>query len=93
MIIGLEIPYYELNNGLLARRAFARIDTFQGNRNSMAIDVKVYANQSQAELGAPYIDSFIVDIPYEGGDVFEQGYEFLKTIDRFEDAKDVVSEE
>lgn len=80
---------YVLKNGLEVKDCYLRIDIMRGNKNKLGFNLVPYLNSES-------------NVPLEEGEYYEfellehedsarwdkQGYEYLKTLEKFKDAKD-----
>lgn len=86
----------ETSIGITAEKAYVRIDTLFGSKNTIILNVKSYFSQETYDGGKePYESkeySFTPSVE-EGSDNFiRQGYKYLKTLPDFEGAVDVLED-
>lgn len=83
-----------LNNGLSIENAYIRIDTFSGSKSNVKIVVNSYISQESFNSGIGYLEqkiySFTPDITDTAKIVLKQGYEYLKTLDEYKAASDIL---
>lgn len=84
---------FSLDNGLEAHNAYVRISYIYGSKTSVAIRVDVYLSQDAfLDNKKPLQNSknYYFTPSLDATDNFlKQGYQYLKTLDEFKDAKDI----
>lgn len=85
-----------LNNGLTVENAYIRIDTVNGYKGGLDISVNSYISQKVFATGQGYLEqkiySFIPNVDDTASNFIKQGYEYLKTLDEYKDAMDLLDE-
>jgi hypothetical protein len=85
-----------LNNGLNIENAYIRIDTFSGSKKSVQIIVNSYISQESFNNGIGYLEqniyTFTPDVSNTAKLVIKQGYEYIKTLEEYKDAVDLLDE-
>jgi hypothetical protein len=85
-----------LTNGLTATNAYVRIDTISGYKGELNISVNSYASQDAFVGGKGYLEqklyNFIPSVADGSTNFIKQGYEYLKTLDEYKDATDILEE-
>lgn len=79
--------------GLTINSAYLKIDSLSGNKNSMDINLGVYANKDSNESLEQRFYNFAPSVADTAPNTFKQGYEYLKTLDEYKDAVDLLDEE
>lgn len=84
----------ELNNGLKISNAYIRISYVYGDKTKVSIRVDIYASQKCfLDKKKPLQHSknyyFTPSLDATATNFLEQGYQYMKTLDEFKDAKDV----
>lgn len=86
-----------LQNGLEVENAYIRIDTVNGYKGSLSISVNSYISQEAFQNGQPYLEQniyhFVPSVEDNAPNFIKQGYEFLKTLDEYEDAIDILEKD
>lgn len=81
-----------LENGLVANGSYVRIDTVSGYKGGIDLSVNSYVSQAAFNEGKAYIDqkmySFTPSVDDNSPNFIKQGYEYLKTLDEYQDAID-----
>lgn len=81
-----------LENGLTVENAYIRIDSLAGNKDLLTITVNSYVSQEAFQDGKPYLEqklySFTPSVEEEAPNFIKQGYEYLKTLEEYQDAVD-----
>lgn len=81
-----------LQNGLTVDNAYIRIDTVVGSKDLLNITVKSYISQQAFQEGKAYLEqklySFTPSVEEETSNFIKQGYEYLKTLEEYQDAVD-----
>lgn len=85
-----------LNNGLEVNNAYIRIDTINGYKGGLDISVNFYTSQGAFTSGKGYLEqkmyNFVPSVIDTSANFIKQGYEYLKTLDEYKDAVDVLDE-
>lgn len=85
-----------LNNGLVIENAYIRIDTVSGYKGGLDISVNSYISQKAFINGQGYLEQkfykFIPDVEDTASNFIKQGYEYLKTLEEYKDAVDLLDE-
>lgn len=81
-------------NGLTVTNSYNRIDTVNGYKGSLSISVNTYASQGSFTSGTGYLKqkiyTFVPSVSDSAANFIKQGYIYLKTLDDFKDAADVL---
>lgn len=80
--IGLELP-----------NAYIRIDTINGYKGGLTLSVNTYVSRESFKNGSSFLDQksieFIPSVEEGSENFIKQGYEYLKTMVEYENAKNV----
>lgn len=80
--------------GLNIIDAYIKIDNFYGNDNVTTILVAIYSSKETRDNGVPYIDlksyCFKQNFSDTSLNIKKQGYEYLKTLDEYNGAIDLL---
>lgn len=92
--MALQKAYTKLVFGktLTFDQAYSAITTVQGDKNSLNIVVVVYDTRAKANIIDQLYYSFRPSVAEDAKNFYKQGYEYLKTLDEFKDATDVLEE-
>lgn len=86
----------ELQSGVILNESYIKIIENGGNKDLQNIRVAFYNSETDYTSGKTVIDSelqsFIPDITDSGLNFIKQGYEYLKNLDRYKDAVDLLDE-
>lgn len=86
----------ETDMGFVAEDGYIRINSINGDKYNLVIEVYFFYNQAYAtDNYAPFNSSryfFTPDIKDDAKNFYKQGYEYLKTLPEFKDAIDVLEE-
>lgn len=81
-----------LENGLSINDAYIRIDAISGYKKEIQISVNSYISQQDFINNKPYLEqnfyNFIPNIDESSLNFIKQGYVYLKSLDKYRDAKD-----
>lgn len=92
--MALLLNNYRLSNGLVSNYAYIKIDTINGDKENLNIDIKVYVSRDASQNGTPYIEQiyerFSPDTTAVSLNYHKQAYEYLKTLEKYFDAIDVL---
>jgi hypothetical protein len=81
-----------LQNGLTVSNAYIRIDSIAGNKDILTISVGSYVSQQAFQEGRACLEqktySFTPSLEEGSANFIKQGYEYLKTLDEYQDASD-----
>jgi len=81
-----------LQNGLTIENSYMRIDSIAGNKNQLTISVNSYVSQQAFQDGKAYLEqklySFTPSVEESSANFIKQGYEYLKTLEEYQDAVD-----
>lgn len=85
-----------LNNGLTVNKAYIRIDTVNGYKGGLDISVNSYISQDAFMKGQGYMEqkmyNFVPSVEDTALNFIKQGYEYLKTLEEYRDAVDLLDE-
>lgn len=85
-----------LNNGLSVENAYIRIDTVAGYKGRLDISVNSYLSKESFLGKQGYLEqkiyNFIPSVEDSSSNFIKQGYEYLKTLDEYKDAIDLLDE-
>ena len=85
-----------LQNGLQIQNAYIRIDAINGYKGGLDISVNSYVSQQDFIDGKGYLEQkiyhFLPDVSGTALNFIKQGYEYLKTLDEYKDAIDLLDE-
>lgn len=71
---------------------YCKIDSFTGDKDLITINVGYYKDSTKAVKINNKTYSFVPNIQDTSGNFIKQGYEYLKTLDEFKDAVDLLDE-
>lgn len=81
-----------LNNGLVVENAYIRIAEIAGNKHFLNLIVHSYISQQAFQEGKTFLEqklySFIPSVEEGVTNFIKQGYEYLKTLEEYQDAID-----
>lgn len=85
---------FKMNNGMNITSAYFRINAINGDKDNIYFSLVVYVSrevflEGKEQLGTIYYN-FIPDLSDESSNFFKQAYTYLKLIDDFRDANDVL---
>lgn len=76
-----------LANGLTVNNAYIRIDTVSGYKGGLDISVNSYVSQETFSNGQGYLEQeivhFIPSVADESSNFIKQGYEYIKTTEKY----------
>ncbi|MCM3110690.1 hypothetical protein [Lederbergia lenta] len=82
------------DSGILVRDAYFRVDTISCNKDICNISLLSYINRNAFLQGKSFVTTeshtFSPDLTAGAPNLFQQAYDYLKTIEDFEDAEDVI---
>lgn len=85
-----------LSSGLTVENAYIRISNIEGNKDSLVFEIRGYASQQAYLDGKSYLDykkySFVPSQSSISDRWDKQAYEYLKTLDKYIGAVDVLEE-
>lgn len=91
--MALQLQNYVLQNGLKSDVAHIVIEYFEGNHETIKLDVRAYMSKEAKDNGMPPLDqnfiSFMPDLSIDAPNYHQQGYDFLKTLPKYENAIDI----
>lgn len=83
-----------LNNGLKVEGAYIRIDAISGNKDKLDISVNSYISKEKFNEGVGYLEQkqfiFKPSVEDNSFNFIKQGYEYLKTLEEYENAIDLL---
>ncbi|WP_375104044.1 hypothetical protein ACDZ28_13655 [Paenibacillus sp. RS8] len=92
--MALALEKLTLDSGIDVESSYVRIDTINGNKNSLTIGVSYYVSQESFSEGKPFFEmewhTFQPSVADGSLNYHKQGYEYLKTLPKFENAIDVL---
>jgi hypothetical protein len=81
-------------NGIVVNGAYARIDSISGFKGGIDFSLNFYVSQSEFTDGNGYFKQkmhhFVPSVEDDAPNFIKQGYEYLKTLNEFENAIDVL---
>lgn len=84
----------ELNTGLLVENAYIRIDSLSGCKENLSMSVNAYLSQEDFTQGKAYLEqeihSFTPSVEDGSENFIKQGYTYLKTLQKYLNAVDVL---
>lgn len=83
---------FTLKNGLVIPNAYIKIETCTSTKESASARVGVYVNKAYAEQGEAVFEHYHIFKPNYSTDainLWEQAYEFIKTLPEYEGAENV----
>ena len=80
------IKNVELENGIKVDGAYIRVESPSITKGKIIFTARKYVS-----IDKPFFAEEVIECEYdiEGDNPFKQGYDYLKTLDEFKDAKDV----
>ena len=85
-----------LNSGIQITNGYSRIDSISGSKNGITFTLNSYLNRQAYENGKEYIEhrelSFIPSVKDNSSNWIKQSYNYLKTLEEFKDAVDLLDE-
>ena len=79
---------YQSKYGITISDAYARINTFSGNKANISTIVDVFATEIASQNGSYSIGTIVIDLPLAEGATMAQMYSALKLDSNFIDAVD-----
>ncbi|MCO7177008.1 hypothetical protein ACFP7A_01170 [Sporolactobacillus kofuensis] len=73
-------------------QAYHQIDSINGNKETLNIVVFVYSDSMKENFIKQKTYSFVPSISDQSANFYKQGYEYLKTVDDYSDAIDILEE-
>jgi hypothetical protein len=83
---------YKLDNGLIVPDAYIKIISAGTDKTYANVTIGVYVSEEQIEPVDTHAYIFAVDMTDNAKNIWKQGYEYLKSLDKFADAIDVMEE-
>ena len=84
-----------LDNGIILNNAYIKIDGIGGNKDNCSICVGIAVNKDLANTNN-YVNrkyyNFIPSVDNAASNFIKQGYEYLKALDEYKDAADLLDE-
>lgn len=78
--------------GFVVEKSYIRIDTIRGYKGDLQISVNSYVSKDSFQNGQGYLEqefyNFMPDITDTASNFIKQGYEHLKTLEKYADAID-----
>lgn len=91
--MALVVDAIELESGISVSNSYARIDSIRGSKDSLSFTLTYYVNQQYFLSGKSFIKqevySFEPSVEDESPNFIKQGYEYLKSLDKFNAAEDL----
>ncbi len=82
--------------GLSLENAYIRIDTIGGYKNGLNMTVNTYVSRETFLEGSSFVEQnnihFVPSIEKDSENFIKQGYEYLKTLPKYEGSKNVPSD-
>jgi hypothetical protein len=77
---------------IIISNAYFRIDNLNGNKNGINIILGIYSNKDSSKAIETKLYTFVPNVLDNSKNFIKQGYEYLKTLDEFKDAVDLLDE-
>lgn len=94
--MALIITKIETMAGINVQNPYIRIDSIIGNKEKLSILVHAYISQNAFNSGRGNLFAksydFVPSVNEESSNFIKQGYEYLKTLDEYKDAIDILED-
>jgi hypothetical protein len=92
--MALQIKYKKevFGQEILFEKAYVEITFISGDKYNLDIYVTIYNNQSKQDVLDKTSYRFSLDITDNGLNPYKQGYNYMKTLEEYKDAIDVLEE-
>lgn len=93
MALSKKIQKIVLGQELIFNNAYIQIVFLSGSKNGLKISVNMYDSKNKENIIHKEDYTFIPSVSDDSKNFIKQGYEFLKTLDEYKDALDVLEDD